>query len=130
MLAGALQLPPVAFWRAPARAGAQCHSWASSKSNPVVAPKSSLGSSHSSHGNERHFSTGLPVGTSAPQSLWSQPSKECLIPILFVSCNQDKCKEPEEIYSCLQDCPKLFEAFLSPGDTMLNTTEGTYELHR
>lgn len=52
-----LQSPPLAFWRAPARAGAQCPSWASSKSNPVVALECHL------PWNERHFGTGLPVTT-------------------------------------------------------------------
>lgn len=80
-----LQLQPVAFWRAPARTGTQCPTWASSKSNPVAAPK--MGSSLECHLPWEwealwQWSTCDSLGTSAPQSLWPQPNKECLIPIL------------------------------------------------
>lgn len=79
---GPLQSPPVAFWRAPAGTEAQCPSWASSKSNPVVAPKMGSLWSATSHGNERHFGTDLPVtawghqhqkacGPSPARSAWS-----------------------------------------------------------
>lgn len=129
---GPLQPPLGAFWRALARAGAQCLSWTSGKSNSIVAPK--MGSSLECHlPRERetlwHWSTRDSLRTSAPQSLWLPPSKECLIPTLFVSCNQNWCKAVEEIYSCFQNCPQPVKASLSLWDTMLDTTEGTYELH-
>lgn len=94
----------------------ECPSWASCKSNPVAAPK--MGSSLEYHlpwewETPWHWPTHDSLRTSAPQSLWPQASKASLI---TMSCNQDRCKPPQETYSCYQNCPQLFEASLSPGD--------------
>lgn len=120
---GPLQLPPIAFWRAPARAGAQCPSWASSKSNPVGAAKM---------GNERHFGTLVypwqpgDISTTKPVASAQQGVPD---PHSVCELQPGQMHSTLKIDSCFQDCPELFEASLSPEDTMLDTTESTNKLH-
>lgn len=125
---GPLQSPRGVFWRAPARAGAQRPRRASSKGNPVITPRRGPPWSATSHGNERHFGTGLPVtawGHQHHKACGPSPARSAWSPCCFGAVTRTDARQLKKFtpaFRIVHNCLRLSSALETPLKVPMNFT--------